>query len=473
MRWNLKWAKRVGISILIASLYLTKIVLAATAPILSVPSGLALAEIKITGNEFIMLQNNSGSTISDLSQYWLYGFNNLNPLASGVNSSTQQLPTGSLESGQTILLSQGGPTCGAAVTTKLSISLTDSGGYLMVVKTDMINGIFQQTAGDAVSWSSGANSAPGMISGVPSNTTAPNGAWYRIKDNNLFKWQKADTDGQNVCQLKVVVSGTTVNGPKNPGNQLLPGTPPPATIISFIPAGEDSKTNGLPPADIGLRSPVLNEILPNPASPQTDADDEFIEIYNPNDKTFDLSGFKLQTKSSTSKTKHTYTFPSGTKIEAKQFAAYPSSELTISLNNSGAQVWLLEPSGTTISQTDSYVKAKDGLAWALAKGKWYWTVAVTPNAANIISASKSAAGINGNGIGTVLGASTTVNGSNQNNSTGQNYNDKASPLHQSVLVIVGLLAILYGLYEYRRDVANWIHKLKRNRKTGPPAGPPA
>src|SRR5438067_379849 len=94
-------------------------------PIVGGPSGLSIIEIKITGNEFIMLQNNSGSTISDLSKYWLYNFNNINPLAAGVSSSAQQLPATSLANGQTVLLSaNGGGTCGAAATTKLSISLT-------------------------------------------------------------------------------------------------------------------------------------------------------------------------------------------------------------------------------------------------------------------------------------------------------------------------------------------------------------
>src|SRR5579859_6792604 len=77
---------------------------AASAPILAGPSGLALIEIKITGNEFVMLQNNTGSTITDLSRYWLYNFNNINPLASGVSSSTQQLPVAALGPGQTVLL---------------------------------------------------------------------------------------------------------------------------------------------------------------------------------------------------------------------------------------------------------------------------------------------------------------------------------------------------------------------------------
>ena len=145
----------------------------AAAPTLAVPPGLSLAEIKMTGTEFVMLQNNTGATINDLSQYWLQGFNNTDPSSRGVNSSIQQLPFGALLSGQTVLLSDGGATCGAAITDNLAVSLTDGSGYLQVIKSSVVGGLLTQTVGDAVSWSSGANSTPGMIANVPSNTSAP------------------------------------------------------------------------------------------------------------------------------------------------------------------------------------------------------------------------------------------------------------------------------------------------------------
>src|SRR3982751_5329789 len=93
--------------------FLPASVFAAAPPSLAVPAGLSLAELKITGNEFVLLINNSGAIIPDLSKYWLYNFNNTNPLAAGVSSSTQQLPAASLLNGQTVLLSaNGGSTCG-------------------------------------------------------------------------------------------------------------------------------------------------------------------------------------------------------------------------------------------------------------------------------------------------------------------------------------------------------------------------
>lgn len=450
-------------------LYLPVIVLAVTAPTLATPPGLSLAEIKMTGSELVMLQNNTGSTITNLSEYSIYGFNNVNPLASGVNISVQQLPAGSLLAGQTVLLSDGGATCGAAITDSLSISLTDSTGYLQVVKSSFVGGVLTQTSGDAVSWSSGANSTPGMIASVPSNTAVPRNAYYRYQNpmpTPPFLWQKANQDTVNSCQLNV--TGTDPgSGPSNPGNQLLPGLPPPATIISFVPGRGGGGSGGNGSANnFGLRAPVLNELLPNPAKPQTDADDEYIEIYNPNSRSFDLYGYKLQTQSASSSSKRIYTFPNGTKIAAKSFAAYPSSNISVSLVNTGGQVWLLDPNEGIISKSEAYGKAEDGQAWALAEDKWYWTNKPTPNAANEINGaggSGSGVGTSGNGVGTVGGSST--GGSLAPGSAASAANAQTASLHPAVLAIVGALALLYGLYEYRHDLGNQIHKLKRHRAT--------
>ncbi len=452
-------------AVAVSMLYLPTVAFAVAAPALATPTGLSLAEIKMTGTEFIMLQNNTGNTITNLTDYSLYGFNNVNPLAPGVNISVQQLPTGNLLPGQTVLLSDGGATCGAAITADLSIGLTDGSGFVQVVKSSFANGQVVQASGDSVSWSSGANSSPGMIANVPSNTLSPLNAYYRIQNpassGAPFLWQKANQNSSNLCELNVV--GQT-GGPTNPGNQLLPGLPPPATVISIPIQKGTNGSGGIPASDIGLRAPVLNELLPNPIKPQTDADDEFIEIYNPNKATFDLSGFKLQVKSATSSSKRTYTFPNGTKIASQKFAAYPSSNITISLNNAGAQVWLLDPNEGIISKSDAYGEGEEGQAWALADGKWYWTDTPTPNAANEIKAvGGSGTGTNGNGVGTVNGSNIGTDGLPTGSGLARATAGQNTSLHPAILAVVGGLALLYGAYEYRHDIANQVHKAKRYR----------
>ncbi|MBI2588947.1 lamin tail domain-containing protein [Candidatus Saccharibacteria bacterium] len=470
-------------------------VLAATPPVLAVPSGLALAEIKVTGNEFVMLENNTGTTISDLSKYWLYNFNNVNPLAASVSSSSQQLPAGSLASGQTVLLSaNGGSTCGAAVTAKLALSLTDSGGFLEVVQTSLSGGLLVQVAGDAVSWSSGLNSAAGMITNVPSNSSAPNGAYYRyqnpVSTGAAYLWQQADVDTVNSCQLNVFISGVSTPGPTNPGNQLLAGDPPPATIISLSDDTSQTQSStavGLPPADIGLAAPQINEVLPNPAEPQTDSEDEFIELYNSNDKAFDLTGFIIQTGTTTF---HNYSFPAGTMLEPKSFSAFFSVDTNLSLSNTSGQARLLDPFGNTISTTEIYSSAKDGQSWSLANGKWYWTSSATPNAANIIvqplsikSLSVGSPSTTPSSVASATKKSATpaaktnaaaapkAKATSPTNTSSTLSNNKLTPattsrnLHPLVLAGVGALAVAYAAYEYRDDLANRFYQFRRYRET--------
>src|SRR3990167_10415739 len=105
VNWTSNGMKKYGVAILLMLWGLISTsALAASPPALTVPTGLSLAEIKITGNEFVMLQNNTGGAIPDLSKYWLYAFNNVNPLAPGVTSNSQQLPAGNLAQGQAVLL---------------------------------------------------------------------------------------------------------------------------------------------------------------------------------------------------------------------------------------------------------------------------------------------------------------------------------------------------------------------------------
>jgi len=441
---------------------------AAAPPLLAGPGGLVLIEIKITGNEFVMLQNNTGSMITDLSKYWLYDFNNVNPLAAGVSSSSQQLPQASLADGQTVLLnSVGGQTCGAAVTAKLSISLTDSGGFLEIIQSNLVNGVLQQTAGDAVSWSSGTNSAAGMISGVPSSSADPAAAYYRYQNASAsppYLWQLSDVDGVNSCQLNVKIAGAVTPGPSNPGRQLVAGAPPPAV---FIEADDSSAGPSIPPSDIGLAAPIVNELLPNPAEPQSDDEDEFIELYNPNDKVFDLTGFKLEVGS---RTLHDHTLPAGTSLPPKSFTALYSIDTNLSLSNTSGQAKLLDPFGNIIGQSDVYNTAKEGQTWALANGAWYWTTSPTPNAANVIKLpkppvkSKTSSKKGSAATAKIKTASSSNTSGSQPGSFSQPPPAPSGGLHAGILAGIGGLALLYALYEYRHDLGNRLYQLRRYRE---------
>lgn len=429
-------------------------------PAMSGPPFLAISQIKITGDEFVVLRNNTGRDIADLSSYWLDGYNSNQPLGAGVTNSTQQLPFVKLAAGQTILLSSSGmSTCGAAVSAKLSVSLTDSGGFLQVIQTSQSNLGITKLPVDFVSWSSANDN---VIPNAPSNTKNPRAAFYRYVGANGYSWQLADIDTSNPCQFNVANS----TGPVDAGLVAAPTVVPSVKAVSV-----SSETIILSAANIGLAAPTISEVLPNPAPPQTDADDEFIELYNSNEKEFDLSGFILQA-GTTSLRK--YTFPEGTKIGPKKFTAYFSTDTGLNLSNNGSRVSLLDPNNNLLSQTDNYTAAKDGYSWVSLDGLWQWTTTPTPAAVNIVTApeasksskSKSSAAAKSNTKGTKTSVnSPTVSANNPSN-------DKSKPpaLHPLVLVGVGGAALLYALYEYRHDLANQLHRLRRYRASRRIAG---
>lgn len=266
--------------------------------------------------------------------------------------------------------------------------------------------------------------------------------------------------------------------PDNPDDEppaQPPQESPPSQVIEppASSAGADTKQPSIPAANTGLKAPLLSELLPNPASPQTDKDDEFIELYNANDAYFDLSGYVLEVGLTTTRR---YTIPAGTKIAPRTFLAFFSANTNIALSNSGSKVALLDPLGRMLVISDAYGSAKDGQAWVLANGVWQWTTQPTPNATNVVSApaAKSSA------------KTTSASSARQSSSGGQaqaadnGENDEdggvlgtttGTPLHPGVLAGVAAFALLYGAYEYKNDIKSRIQKFRANRALRRTAGP--
>lgn len=444
----------------LAALAVRPAVAAGIAPPMTAPAGLSFLELKVTGEEFILLQNNSTTNITDLSSYWLTAYNNVNPLAQGVASSSQQLPLASLQAGQTMLLSASAmQTCGASVAGKLSISLSDSGGFLQLVQTGINqNGAVTQTPGDLVNWSSVVT---GLIQNLPSSTKEPRSAYYRYLNGSSYAWQQATIDVSNTCQLNIVVAGGL--GSSSAVTPLtLAATSPPATILGIGATEITTSQASLPAADVGLQAPQISELLANPIGSGNDSSDEYIELYNPNDKPFELTGFSLQTGLTAN---HAYIFPANTTLEPHAFRAFYSSATKLSLSNTSGQAVLLDPFGALLSRTDVYGTAKDGLSWALANGTWFWTTESTPGVANVIKqpvTKKAAASKSKKTTSSKFGAvkgSKTSQSAQKVSSGGFPVDAAGSPVHGWVLALIASGALLYGAYEYRRDIANRLYQL--------------
>ncbi|MGZ6004604.1 MAG: lamin tail domain-containing protein [Candidatus Saccharimonadales bacterium] len=413
---------------------------------------LIIAQIKVTtAGQLVSIYNNSSQTI-DMSSVALQYFNSYQ-LTTATSTKTIQL-SGNLPAHSYYTVNDGPLTlCYQTVVQSASLSFSTKSGLVEVTRlSQQAGGGINFAPQDFAAWSSTAVAGVQTMPAEPAFLQRQMSAGQPVAKG---AWQPVKPSASNICDLVTVSAPSTV---VPSSNQLLPASPPPATVVSTASPVSNSK---LPLSDVGLMSPQLSELLPNPASPQTDAKDEFVEVYNANNSSFDLTGFKLQTASSSTDTKHSYTFPAATVIAPKSFAAYPSANISISLTNTSGIVWLLDPNGKVISQTDVYSSAKDGQAWALANGKWYWTATPTPGKANVIKAAADQKAKTGSGVGTVKSASTNT----PSQSSSSQANDAAKPrsLNSAVLVGVGTLAVVYGLYEYRRDLANAVQKFKRNR----------
>lgn len=434
-----------------------------------VPSGsahadqppLVLREVNITGQEFVVLQ--ARQDIADLSSFWL-AYASSDTAANLVP--TLQLPAISLTAGQAVLLtSSGGSTCDAVYTSSLPFSLSNTQGAL---ELRQMSAPTSQTISfatvDSVHWRKPTSSNPISTNDdidLSQESGLAQPMWYR-DPAILASWQPGQLSG---CTLTFQPLGGGGSG-GTPSVIIWPeaSTSPPATIFSLAGAS-DGTGPFIPAADKGLMAPQLDELLPNPAPPKTDAADEFIELYNPNSQAFDLSGFILETGSAGSSTRHRYTFLAGTSLPPKSFKAFYSAETHLSLSNSGGQAWLLDPFENVISQSDPYGAAKDGQAWVLAKGQWYFTTSPTPDAANEVrepaSSSKGSsktATTKGKPVTAVKGAS-AGGSSSSSNPSGAPAQTQVQPW---ILAAVAALALLYGAYEYRYDLGNRFHQLRKH-----------
>lgn len=301
----------------------------------------------------------------------------------------------------------------------------------------------------------------------------------------------APDDGQSLLRKTDPDSGTYVNTANN-SNDFGVGAPNPTGYIPLAPIDTPTDPNPPPATDPSpditvpeqpavtepqsLASPQITELLPNPAPPATDSQDEYVELYNPNTSSLNLNGYKLQTGSN-----FTYSFSFGDEdIAAGAYRAFYVTQTKLTLANTASRARLLSPTGSVVSDTTAYENAGDGEAWMWDGATWQWTTTPTPSAANVLTQSAaitktatpkttttkkaatakpkpqpakktSKAGVAGGSSGTVEGAT-----------------DEAAvpPLHPAILAGVGGLAILYAGYEYRHDLANALHKLKRHRRLG-------
>jgi len=425
-----------------------------------------IAQIKITSSngQFITLYNNTANAI-DLSTIQLQYFNNYDLLKA--------------TSGKLISLSGKVPAHGYAVVDDGPIQAC----YQMTVNSVSLG--LSSTAGFVQVSHFFGTTSPQVISTLDDyvgwSKTAAAGAQTLPSSTSAFLQRKSVDGSQNYASLTIPGSGSwsAVNQPDGSspcdssaagvasGSNTLTTSSAPIPFSTVL-GGASTGGTAIPDSDAGLAAPQISEVLPNPAPPQSDAEDEFIELYNSNDKAFDLSGFILQAGTSTI---HKYTFPAGTSIGPHEFSAFFSADTGLSLTNSDGQVKLLDPAGNVLGQTDIYDTAKDGYAWLYADGLWQWSTTTTPNAANIIAAPLVAKSSSSSSRSAKKSSSKSKSSAASSSSSSlPPGGTPASSLHPAILAGIGSIAVIYALYEYRNDLANQLYKFRRYRAARRVAG---
>lgn len=416
------------------------------------------AKVTSTDGQFITLYNNTAGVV-DLNDIQLQYFNNYD-LAAATSSKLIKLTGQIAPHGYAVVNDGAIQACYQMTVNSVSLGLSTTAGFLQVSHYLGDSPHVVSILDDYVGWSKkivpGAQTlptdtssflqrqAPGSSSKLSLIQIPGDGSWQSVKQLN----------GGSPCGPSQT-SGALGGGSLAPGSAAIPYTVNTASAV----------LSSIPKDDSGLMAPQISEVVPNPAPPKTDANDEFIELYNSNAKPFDLSGFILQVGTTTI---HKYTFPDGTTIEPTQFTAFSSSDTNLSLSNSDGQVKLLDPAGNVLNKTDEYTGAKDDYAWIKAGGLWQWTTTPTPGAANLITAPASKAG-SSSGSGSSAAKKGSVLAATTNSGSGGG-TPSAVQMHPLVLAGVGAAALLYALYEYRHDLGNFIYKLRRNREARRIAG---
>lgn len=240
-----------------------------------------------------------------------------------------------------------------------------------------------------------------------------------------------------------------------------------------------------PPVDSPTETPVsppllpiqINELFIDPVSPQTDAQDEFVELYNPNTLPVDISKYVIYAGETFS---YRYIFADGTSIPAQGYIVVTSGSSSLAFANGGGAAKLVTPSGEII-ETVTYESAPAGQSWSKdVMGIWQWTTTPTQGTVNIItvpitpavvakavsSAKKSTKATTTSTKATttkVAAAKTTKAKTVVQDTEGAALIAAPSPIPFWLLAVLGLLAVLYSTYEYRYDISNKLYQFRKYR----------
>lgn len=190
-------------------------------------------------------------------------------------------------------------------------------------------------------------------------------------DNSAANWQESATEGG------------TPGATNSTGASPSPPSPTP-------PAAPEISSPDISPAPAAAsfscqNTILVNEITINPED--SNADYEFVELYNQTDMEKDISGWILEdSQGKTAK----FTLPANTRIASHAFLTFYRPQTKITLNNSGDGIKLSNASGQICDASPHNSGAADeDMSYSRKNANWVWTSTATPNAANVFTEAKS------------------------------------------------------------------------------------
>ncbi len=181
------------------------------------------------------------------------------------------------------------------------------------------------------------------------------------EDKLLFRWNFGNNDFLEIPEVEYSY--------KQVGDYVIS-----LTVVDELGA-EDTIEQNIHVTDYDYSDKIiLSEILPSCEG--ADADCEFIEIYNDDDREINLEGWKL------TDLKNEYFFPDEI-IEQGDYLVIDRKESKITLNNSGDVIYIIDPKDNIINGVE-YNDAKSDLSFSYDNNQWSWTEEVTPSSENVI-----------------------------------------------------------------------------------------
>jgi hypothetical protein len=365
--------------------------------------------------------------------------------------------------------------------------LAASGGNIRIIGTDTI------VAEDTLAWGTGIYGE-----GLAATRATKGKSLHRKTVDSKF----IDTNSNFDDFIEDLTDPVNNNQPPEVEEELDP-SPDPAVDEPVIDTPEETSTDPevlpdpspeevepdpeIPPVDeaepeaaIPLLPLVINELMINPLSPLLDSQDEWIELYNPNETSLSLASYKLQSGSSFS---YSHIF-ADEQIDAYGYLIVPSSTSGLALSNTAGAVRLLDAVGSVVGGVVSYDDVEEGSSYARDEtGQWRWTITPTSAQQNIFTEApiviKASVATSPKKASTAK-TSTTKTTATKASATkvpkatavkaastakpstfaadGAEQPQKSRPL---LLASFAVVAVLYGLYEYREDISNSLWRARR------------